>query len=66
MSDLVALDDVPGVGRGLDDVVDERVDPARPALPEECNLLGRQIVLVEETGSKSVVDVVVDVGDPVD
>ena len=46
MSDLIALDDVPRVGGGLDDVVDERVDPARPALPEEGDLLCRQILLV--------------------
>jgi hypothetical protein len=38
-ANVLALDDVSGSGRGLDEVVDERVDPSRAALAEEHDLL---------------------------
>ena len=65
-ADVLALDDVVGVGRGLDDVVHERVDPARAALAEERDLLLRQLLGPEQPRPQRVVDVVVDVRDAVD
>ena len=65
-ADLLALDDVAGALRALDQVVDERVDPARAGLPEELDLRPRQIVRREQAPADRIVDVVVDVGDAVD
>ena len=45
LADLVALDDVAGLGRGLDDVVNERVDAARAGLSEQLDLLSRQVAV---------------------
>jgi hypothetical protein len=64
--DLVALPDLPRAIRGLDEVVDERVDPGRPSLPEELDLGPWQLLRLEDPEADRVVDVVVDVGDPVD
>ena len=44
----------------------EAVDPARARLPEQRDLLARQVLLREQPEADRVVDVVVDVGDPVD
>ena len=44
----------------------QRVDPRRAGRAEQLDLGVRQIVLVEDAGPYGVVDVVVDVGDPVD
>ena len=65
-ADLVRLDDVSRLGRGLDDVVNEPVDPARAGLPQELDLFLRQVSVRQEAGAQGVVDVVVDVGDAVD
>src|SRR5207244_12826642 len=64
--DLLALANVALAGRGLDEVVDERVDPARARGAEELDLLARQVDRVEHASADRVVDVVVDVGDAVD
>ena len=50
----------------LNDVADERVDPRRSRRPEDCDLVVREIVVVEEAIPDRVVDVVVDVGHTVD
>ena len=42
-ADLVALDDVARRGRGLDEVVDERVDPLRAGRAEQLDLVARQV-----------------------
>ena len=65
-ADLVALADVALSGRGLDQVVDERVDALRPGRAEHLDLIARQIGLLEDAVADRVVDVVVDVGDAVD
>ena len=65
-ADVVALDDVAGGLGALDQVVDERVDPRRAGLAEELDLRARQVVRREQPPADRVVDVVVDVGDPVD
>ena len=65
-ADLLALADVAGGRRRLDQVVDEAVDPPRPGRPEQLDLLLRQVVLGEQAVAERVVDVVVDVGDAVD
>ena len=64
--DLVALRDVAGTRRGLDQVVHERVDPFGAGRAERLDLGARQIGLVEDAVANRVVDVVVDVRDPVD
>ena len=67
LADLGALADVARRGRGLDEVVDERVDPLRARWrraarsPAAGSSVGR-----EDARADGVVDVVVDVGDPVD
>src|SRR4051794_16165708 len=65
-SDLVALDDVAGVGRALDKVVHEHVDATRAGVAENCDLSSRKIVVRQDPCTKRVVDVVVDVRDAID
>ena len=65
-ADLVALPDVTRARGGLDEVVDERVDPARPGGTEQLDLVLRELAGVEHAGAHRVVDVVVDVGHAVD
>ena len=65
-ADLLALDDVAGALGALDQIVDERVDPARPPIAEQCDFVLRQVGGVEDSEADGVVDVVVDVGDAVD
>ena len=65
-ADLLALADVALARRGLDEVVDERVDPPRAGRAEQLDLRARQLGRVEHAGADGVVDVVVDVGDAVD
>ena len=63
---LVALDDVArGLGR-LDEVVDERVDPLRAGRAQQLDLVHGKVPLGQEPVAQRVVDVVVDVRDPVD
>ena len=52
--------------RALDDVADEGVDPGRSGGAEQIDLMGREILGAEDPRAQGVVDVVVDVGDPVD
>ena len=66
LADLVALADVAGPLRGLDEVVDERVDPLRAGRAEQLDLRARQVGVREDPVADRVVDVVVDVGDAVD
>src|SRR6266508_5156625 len=66
LADLRALLNVAGVRRRHDDVVDEPIDPAGPRRAEDLDLLARQLVRREHAGPDGVVDVVVDVRDPVD
>ena len=65
-ADLSALHDVVPAGGRLDEIVDERVDAAGAGLPEQSQLLHRQVGGSENARTKGIVDVVVDVGDPVD
>src|SRR5438105_8454409 len=65
-ADLVALRDVPRLRRRLDEIVDERVDAARPGRAEDRDLVRRQVVGREHAGTNRVVDVVVDVGNAID
>ena len=65
-ADLVGLGDVAALARAGDDVAHQGVDPRRAGLPEQLDLRRRQVVLGEDPGADRVVDVVVDVGDPVD
>ena len=44
----------------------QRVDPRRAGIPQDRDLRHRQGVGLEDPGAQRVVDVVVDVGDPVD
>src|SRR5262249_28244911 len=60
------LRDVAGARRALDEIVHERVDPARAGRPEQSDLLAREVGLREHAGANRVVDVVVDVRDPID
>ena len=46
--------------------MDEPVDAARPGVAQQLDLLPGQLILSEHAGADRVVDVVVDVGDPVD
>ena len=62
---LLALDDVPGRARALDDVGRQSVDPPRAGGPEELDLRRRQIIRNDDPRSQGVVDVVVYVGHPV-
>src|SRR4029450_8771323 len=63
---VLALPDLTrGVGL-LDEVVVEAVDAPGARLPEELDLFVRELVLAGDTAGKGVVDVVVDVRDPVD
>ena len=66
LADLLALHDVPGSLGGFDEVVHECVDPPRAAVAEECNLLAGKVSRIEDPEADGVVDVVVDVGNPVD
>ena len=43
LADLLALTDVAGARRGLDQVVDEGVDRARACRPEQLDLLAREV-----------------------
>ena len=63
---LRRLADVVDALRRLDDVVDEPVDPLRARVSEDRDLLARQVVFTEKPVPHGVVDVVVDVRDPVD
>ena len=62
---LLALHDVAGPLRGLDQVVHEPVDPLAAGLAQDRDLLLRQVALVEHARPQRIVDVVVDVGHPV-
>ncbi len=66
VADRLALHDLPGAAGLLDDVVDERVDAGRAGGPEQLDLLGGQVVVVEDPVADRIVDVVVDVRDTVD
>ena len=55
----------PASARVLDEVVHQRVDPLRAGVAEHGDLLGRQVLDADHAGAQRVVDVVVDVGDPV-
>ena len=66
LADLFALHDVPCSLGGLDEVVHQRVDPPRAPVAEERNLLARELRRIEDPEPHCVVDVVVDVGNPVD
>ena len=46
--------------------MDEPVDAVRPGVAQQLDLLPGQLILSEHAGADRVVDVVVDVGDPVD
>src|SRR6185503_9256631 len=63
---VVALDDVAGGLGGLDEIVDERVDPLRARGAEELDLVEGKVALGQDAVPERVVDVVVDVGDAVD
>ena len=56
----------PASARGVDEVVDEPVDPLRAGRAEQLDLLAGQLLLGEDPVADRVVDVVVDVGDAVD
>ena len=62
----LALDDVAFPLGALDQVVHESVDPARPGIPEDPDRATRQVAGLDHTSAQGVVDVVVDVGHPVD
>src|SRR6478672_7576572 len=66
LADLVALSDVAGGFGGLDQVVNERVDPPRACRSEKFDLPARELRGREHAGADRVIDVVVDVGDAVD
>ena len=65
-ADLLVLADLACRLRGLDQVVDERVDPLRAGVAEQLDLGSRQVGGREQSPADRVVDVVVDVGDAVD
>jgi hypothetical protein len=65
-ADLLALRDVARALRALDEIVDEGVDPPGAAVAEDRELALREIVRTQDAVAKRVVDVVVDVSDPVD
>jgi hypothetical protein len=65
-ADLIALADVAGALRGLDEVVHQRVDTPRAGRSEQFDLVARQLRRVEHPRANRVVDVVIDVRDPVD
>ena len=65
-ADLVALRDVARLCGRLDEIVDERVDAARPGRAEDRDLVRRQVVGREHAGTNRVIDVVVDVGNAID
>ena len=65
-ADQFALDDVAGARGVLDEIVDERVDPPRPGVSEDLDRLAGEVGNGDHPGAQGVVDVVVDVGDPVD
>ena len=56
----------PARSERLDQVADERVDTARAGVAEQLDLGARQLLGGEQAVADRVVDVVVDVGDPVD
>src|SRR3546814_7904380 len=62
----LALHDVTGASRLLDDVPSKDVDPRRAGLADHIDGAPRQILLVESTGTNRVVDVVVDVRHAID
>ena len=64
-ADPLALDDLAGLVRVLDEVVDERVDPPLTGVAEDLDRLRRQVGRRDHAGAHGVVDVVVDVGDAV-
>ena len=53
------------IGALIDEVDDQRVDPRPVGVTEHVERLPRQLALVQHTGTDGVVQVVVDVGDPV-
>ena len=61
----LALDDLAGRLGMLDEIVDERVDPARAGVAEDLDRSGGQVGGRDHAGAQRVVDVVVDVRDPV-
>jgi hypothetical protein len=63
---LRALDDRPGRGRVLDEVVHQRVDAVRAGVAQDRDRVARQVGLAQHARADRVVDVVVDVGDAID
>jgi len=66
LANLLALADVAGRLRGLDQVVNERVNPPRAGRSEELDLCCGQLRRREHAGADRVIDVVIDVGHAVD
>ena len=66
LADVVALPDVPGLLRRVDEIVDEAIDALGPGRAEELDLGVWEIGLGEDPVPDCVVDVVVDVRDPID
>src|SRR5262249_5844549 len=65
-ADVLALADVTGCRRRLHEVVNKPVDSRSAGRTEPLDLLVREVGLLEQPVAERVVDVVVDVGDPVD
>jgi NhaP-type Na+/H+ or K+/H+ antiporter len=65
-ADEVALDDLSRRVGVLDKIVHEQVDPLAAGLAEDLDLLAWQVRRREHVRTDGVVDVVIDVGDPVD
>ena len=63
---LLALHDVAGALGGLDQVVNKRVDSARSGVAEQLDLGTGQVLGHQQPPAERIVDVVVDVRDPVD
>ena len=66
LSDLGALLDRPGSFGGLDEIVDEPIDPLRAGPTETLDLGAWKVGLTEDPVANCVVDVMVDVRDAVD
>ena len=62
----LALHDVAGALGALEQVDHQGLDPLRPGGPEQVDLGDREVLEGQHAGPDGVVDVVVDVGDPVD
>src|SRR5581483_6290832 len=65
-ADFLALRDVALSRRGLDQIVDERVDPVRTGVAEHVDLRARQVAFLEDAVADRVVDVVIDVRNAID